>query len=348
MQCCHLTICHLALQARFDNTSQKKKRSRKDGDPEDSLAYGLQASRGHPTEDLTNRSRVVGKSTSLEKAYFRLTTFPKSDEVRPEKVLKKALAHIKSRFIKTEDFGWANEQLKSVRQDLTVQGLRNKFVVEVYETHARILLEHGDLNEFHQCQTMIRTLTSRTGVLENELGSDEYGGHAYGEQLQQTPEATDEFHAYGALYNLIQNAWSELAWSLALGNESAVSFLSAASIDVDDPAFLHGSSFRHTLQVVKAVLHDDYHCFFRLYENAPHLSAYLMDFLVNRVRVRAYERIIAAYRPTVSVEHFRGTLVFDTLDETRRFLKDKGAVFINGEQGKPPFWLDCKASFALL
>jgi hypothetical protein len=301
----------------------------------------------------SRRSRVVGTSTALEKAYYRLTTFPKAENIRPLSMLKKALAHIKREFIKNEDFEWANEQLKSLRQDLTVQGIREKFVLEVYETHARILLEHGDLNEFQQCKTMIQTLTYNTGALENlsdlpevVVDRDIYGNDKNSSFcLHQSEEAADEFQAYGILYNLVQNAWGELTWSLALGNKASEDLSTASGCDDERPACLRGSSYRHALQVVKALIHNDYQSFFRLYENPPHLSAYLMDYLVRRVRNRAYERIIAAYRPTLSVEHFRETLYFQDLDETRRFLRDNGTVFIN-EQGGHPFWLDCKATQA--
>jgi hypothetical protein len=288
----------------------------------------------------------------LEKPYLRLTTFPKSENVRPLPVLIKSLAHIKSKFIKTEDFEWTNEQLKSVRQDVTVQRLRNKFVLEVYETHARILLEHGDLNEFHQCQTMIRTLTSPASSLENDCTTVNTGVHDSEflecdedeEGLKQNEEAADEFQAYGLLYNLVQDSWGEMTRALTVANDVSET-ASLTSSSGDRPAVLRGSSRRHALRVVQAVVHNDYQAFFRLYESAPHMSAYLMDFLVRRVRRGASERIISAYRPTISVEHFREALFFQDLEETRRFLKENKAIFIQ-ERGGPPFWVDCKATYA--
>jgi hypothetical protein len=305
-------------------------------------------------KNKADAKKLVGTSTDLEKSYLRLTTFPKPENVRPLAVLTKSLAHIKSRFIKTEDFAWANEQLKSVRQDVTVQQIRNKFVIEVYETHARILLERGDLDEFHQCQAMIRSLTS--GSSSYDLGEDENNTSKLHENefleddeflthLHQTEEASDEFRSYGLLYALVQNSWGELTCALSHARNVVEGSSSSSSSceEGDRPEILRGSSFRHAVRVVKAVLHNDYQAFFRLYECAPHLSPYLMDFLVRRVRSAAYERIIAAYRPTLSVEYFREALFFQDLQETRQFLRKSGAIFIQ-EQGGQPFWVDCRAT----
>jgi hypothetical protein len=291
--------------------------------------------------------KLVGTSTALEKQYMRLTTFPKAEDVRPLHVLKKSLAHIKSQFIQDEDFEWANEQLKSVRQDITVQHLRCPFVLEVYEIHARILLEHGDLDEFNQCQTMIRNLT--TPIYDSDDSSKEEftSNDINAIPLQQTDEAADEFQAYRLLYDLVQHSWSDLALTLSKYNEdrNGKTTFKKTETRLSVPVAVRGSSFRHAMKVVKAVMHNDYQTFFRLYESAPHMSAYLMDFLVRRVRNAAYERMIAAYRPTISVEHFREALVFQDLEETRSFLKKNGAIFVN-ELGGPAFWVDCKATYA--
>jgi hypothetical protein len=283
---------------------------------------------------------LVGTSQELEKPYLRLTTYPKPENVRPLEVLIKALSHIKSKYYQEEDFEWANEQLKSVRQDLTVQRIRNKFVLDVYETHARILLEHGDLAEFNQCQTMIRYLCT-TGV---EPGDDTANGVACtinsstresdeeDGPLIQSEEASDEFRAYHVLYSLVQNSWEDLTKALVRAREI---------VREKEEGCCKTASSRHALEVVKAVVHNDYRAFFKLYESAPHMSAYLMDFLVKRMRERAYERIITAYRPTICVEHFREALCFQDIEETRLFLRQVGASFVKGE---PPFWVDCKAS----
>jgi SAC3/GANP family len=103
------------------------------------------------------------------------------------------------------------------------------------------------------------------------------------------------------------------------------------------------STYQHALCVVRAVVEDDSLTFFRLYRSAPHMSAYIMDFLVKRVRQAAFERVLHAYVPVLGMEQVRQWLWFDDLEQTRRFCHQQGALFVQ-DDGGPLFWIDCQAS----
>jgi SAC3 family protein LENG8/THP3 len=286
----------------------------------------------------------IGTNMNLEKDYLRLTTYPRKEDVRPYEVLMNSLSHVKRKYIDEEDFDWVNSQLKSIRQDITCQSIRNIFVLDVYETHARILLEHGDLNEFNQCQTMIRSLTEKTcGVMNEEettekdplvISATMRDSDMKDNILQQSRESMFEFCSYALLYALIRNSRLELIRELDRMND----FLTP-----DGTNGFHDTCCEHALHVVRSVEENNYRAFFKLYRSAPHMTAYLMDFLVKRVRDQAYERITASYRPNVSVEHMREWLHFDDFEDTRRYLRQRNAVFVE-IRGEAPFWIDCKAS----
>jgi len=233
---------------------------------------------------------VKGTSQELEKQYLRLTSAPDPSTVRPETILKKSFQMLKDKWIKSPDYLYTCEQLKSVRQDLTVQRIKNEFTVEVYEYHARLALENNDLGEFNQCQSQLKAL-----YLENISGNKM------------------EFLAYRLLYFVHQNNFSDITAFLA-------------ELSQDEAA---DSAVLHALQVREAIALSNYHKLFKLYQTVPNKGIYLMNLFIPTQRISALQVITKAYKPTnVPISWIQSELVCTDDDEDSfvKFLQEHGAI----------------------
>lgn len=195
-----------------------------------------------------DRGPVVGRCQTLEKKYFRLTSAPNPDTVRPLPVLERMFDLLKLKWTKEQNYSYTCDQFKSIRQDLTVQHIKTKFTVDVYEVHARIALEKGDLGEYNQCQTQLRALYSQN-----------LGGHPV------------EFKAYRVLYFIHTCNRTDMNDVLA---------------DLT-PAEKKKPAIKHALDARSALALGNYHKFFQLYLTTPNMGAYLMDMFVGRERLVA-------------------------------------------------------------
>jgi hypothetical protein len=198
---------------------------------------------------------VVGTCQTLEKRYFRLTSAPIPSQVRPEYILRQTLDLLKKKWKKENNYSYICDQFKSMRQDLTVQRIRNDFTVNVYEIHARIALEKGDLGEYNQCQTQLRAL--------------------YAQNLGGNPV---EFKAYRILYFIHtsnRTALNDILTDLTIAEKGE-------------------EAIKHALDVRSALALGNYHRFFRLYLDTPNMGAYLMDMFVVRERLAALSNICKA------------------------------------------------------
>ncbi|KAL4812651.1 SAC3/GANP/Nin1/mts3/eIF-3 p25 family-domain-containing protein [Aspergillus spinulosporus] len=245
--------------------------------------YGSSSSSRGTSPTPAPTGPVVGKCQDLEKRYFRLTSAPNPDTVRPLPVLMKTLDLLKKKWKKDNNYTYICDQFKSLRQDLTVQHIRNEFTVSVYEIHARIALEKGDLGEYNQCQTQLRALYAQ-----------QLGGHP------------TEFKAYRILYFIHTRNWTAMNDALA---------------DLT-PADKRSAAVKHALDVRSALALGNYHRFFQLYLDTPNMGAYLMDMFVDRERLSALSAICKAYKPDVKIRFITEELGFESDEQSARFILD--------------------------
>ncbi|KAG2201116.1 hypothetical protein INT46_004821 [Mucor plumbeus] len=235
--------------------------------------------------DLNNV--IVGTSTELEKPYFRLTSAADPATVRPINILKKAFKMLRTKWREEGNYSYICEQFKSMRQDLTVQRIRTEFTVRVYETHARIALEKGDIGEYNQCQTQLKYLYE-----------------------QNIPGCENEFLAYRILYMLFSQ------------NQSDINAMLEEMCDVGLQN--HAECVQHALMVRSALAKGNYHNFFRLYETAPNMGGYLLDQFVGRKRIDALIVICKAYKTGISLSYVAKELSFDSMKKLAKFLREHG------------------------
>lgn len=144
----------------MDSHSKKKGKSKKKSDKEKKADGDSEET----YKIVVTRERIVGTSTQLEKPYTRTTGLPKPETVRPEHILRKSVEYVTQKWEETKDFTYVNEQFKSIRQDLIVQGIRNDFTVYVYEKHAKITLSEGCMEEFNKCSVKLEYLYTLPGI----------------------------------------------------------------------------------------------------------------------------------------------------------------------------------------
>lgn len=265
------------------NLANRKKRF-EDGQPGYLSQQPFSPSKASIPPDV-DQGPVIGRSQDLEKRYFRLTSAPNPDTVRPLPVLEKTLEFLKRKWKKENNYSYICDQFKSLRQDLTVQHIKTEFTVSVYEIHARIALEKGDLGEYNQCQTQLRALYSQ-----------HLGGH---------PE---EFKAYRILYFIHTSNRTDMNDVLA----------DLTPTEKRDPAV------KHALDARSALALGNFHRFFQLYLDTPNMGAYLLDMFVARERLNALSNICISYKPDVRLRFFTEELGFESDDESARFICDQG------------------------
>jgi hypothetical protein len=270
------------------------------------------------TEKDYEQMTTKGTCQMLEKAFLRLTAPPKAELVRPQKILEKHLENIVSARASSKEkkeYDWFCSQLKAIRQDLRVQRILNSFTVKVYETHATIALEEGDLNEYNQSQTQLQELYEQVS-------------HASNKERKKGLKNENEFVAYRIIYTVLLTGNKKYQG----GSSDLFKIMSQLTGDQRKNPFVS-----HALKVRIAVADNDYHAFFRLRNNCPNHGVHLMDAMLLQMRSVGLKCMMRAYRPSLPVEFLLIELGFMRSAKNRSakkqgiaWLKGCGCVFAQG------------------
>jgi hypothetical protein len=282
-------------------------------------------------DDLT----IKGTCQVIEKRYFRLIAPPEPSAVRPLHILKLAFEKVLAKYKESGDTGngglaavkssadtpsmslqysnypfykaYVNDQLKSIRQDLVVQCIRNDFTINVYETHARIALENRDASEFVQCQTQLEILYSR-------------------QETKGVRKAYMEFRSYRFLYSLYSDSSSD-------------AILLLKSLSQAEPAHEY---IQFAIQARAAYISNNFCCFFTaLRPTAPCHQGYMMDLLAHKLRLRSLRIIADGIRPSVPLPALATMLGYRSVTECKDFVTSASGVLIQSDETT---LFDCKSS----
>ena len=299
--------------------------------------------RGTPTmQEMKMRdAAAVGTNESLEKTYLRLTEAPSMATVRPPRVLARALDMVKRKWEANRDYEYAKDQLKSIRQDLTVQHVRDGALVrETYQTHARVALECGDLAEYNQCQAVLKTL--HASLLEDALAANARRGETStsGKKTKtkksskkRTASERDADADADAIEDIAEFTAYRLIYAAGAGSKSERSAALTRELrDVPDALRRH-PFVAHAFAACETLASSNFHRFFALHATAPRMSARLMDVIAPSVRHDAARAILRAHAPTVPVAFVAAALGFPSLDACADHLVDQhDAVFTDTDR----------------
>ncbi|CAD8207135.1 unnamed protein product [Paramecium pentaurelia] len=237
---------------------------------------------------IETNMKIIGTCEDLEKPYFRLTGLPDPNMIRPEHILKKALVQLLDKWKNCQaDYNFIIEQFRSIRQDLLVQHIENRFTVQVYEENARICLECGDFPRYESCWTMLVDLYEMISISE---GKDV---NLIGNKV--------EFDSYRIFYLTMLNKQDQLVKILHQ--------------NLDDQRIKFALGLRESFKCGNYVkLFKDYK------ESSETMGSVINHFLV-RIRVRALKQIVKTYISNIDLEYLADLLAFQDVEQFKQFMQ---------------------------
>jgi len=144
-------------------------------------------------------------------------------------------------------------------------------------------------------------------------------------QLEQTcslREGVEEFAAYRVLLHLQPKSSKGGSYTLEISQ----------MLREMDRGKRESLAVKHALAVWRSVASHDYHAFFRLYDRAPNMSAFLMDDLADQMRDRFLRVLIRTHRAKYPLATFMRVCSIPSVGYALPLLKEKKIVVDAGEE----------------
>lgn len=274
---------------RFRDPNQNQKKNNTTGIDEEENFANLNAI-STKSHKFDKNKRIVGRCQELEKPYLRLTSEPNPDKIRPLSVLKKAYHALMKKYEGNQaSYQYLCDQFKSMRQDLRVQIIENQFTIKVYQSHARIALENGDIGEFNQCQSRLITLFDLPNIKRSCL---------------------EEFTCYKILYYILT------------GDHGAIMSLRLKLMTKEVLVFKH-PLVQEAFQLARAQLIGDYHSLMKIHSSMEGLGKKLVDMFIDKEKLKSLSTICRSYNQ-IPLEFFQKEFQFQNVESAIGFLSHRG------------------------
>ena len=243
----------------------------------------------HPLDEekldkMIEEKRIIGTSQALEKQYLRLTGgYMDPNDFRPLEVLKKSLDYCMQKYENNHDYTYICDQLRSIRQDISVQNIEDEFAVQVYELHIRLAIDNNDWENFNQVQSNLELLYRK----------------GFGKQ-----ENKEEMYCYHILY--------------LCDVDDLTGFYQF--IPRIDESLLSTPLISFAIDAWKAASQKDWMTFFKMMKNAPKQCQKVMQRKAKDIRFYGLTAITKALKKT-TFSMYQDLLCFDNLEDTKQYLK---------------------------
>ncbi|CCW64419.1 unnamed protein product [Phytomonas sp. EM1] len=175
-----------------------------------------------------------------------------------------------------------------MRQDLRVQNIADSFAVNVYELHARLCLEIGDVGEFNQCQAALKRLYLSDSVRKSECN-------------------IPEFFCYRLAYLSLSQQHDALSTELINYTNAQIR---ASSSKPETEELMSSRDVQHTLRLCEACDEGDCSAISRYLAYFPREMGFLIRIYLPRLRVRWLREILCGLRGLVSIRFLMSNLGF--------------------------------------